>query len=577
MLKRTNTLINKKYMEFFVPTVLTCMANSIAMMVDSTIVNLTIGKDAFAAVNLMSPIIQLYVAISILFGMSAATIIAQIKGEDGTETTKCNTSFTVAMIMLGFVSVILILLQFVFMKQIVGMLTSDPTLQSLVRSYYIPLIIGTPITLIMTGGVYLIRTDGRPKFASGIITVANVVNLVMDLVLILICHLGITGASIATVTGNFVGLLMFLSHFRRKDNSLHFSIRLIENAENFFKHLKALLTYGVSGSLGAVLITIRLFFINGLVQRYGGAEALVAFSVVSLCQILASAFVGGACQTMVPVAGMLYGEKDHGGVRIALFQTFKILIISNLLIMLMIEIFAVPIVTLYGMTDALSLVIGYQALRIFALMFPADAMTFLWLYYFISVGKNGVSTSISVVNGVAIVIPLGLILPKMFGLTGVWLSLTVAQYLSLLYALICVLILKYREQKKNATGKVVASNEEIISFSLNGVGWSDELQDEARHQVDDVITNRQNDVEVYDEVDRDQIDKRFDRLSKCFEILAAAPLEKHRKSVDTDVRICTRAIIVKNSGPDVTEKDFSDSDVTFSKVLGLNQIVIGNS
>ena len=93
-MKRTNTLIRKKFIEFFIPTVLTTMAGSIAMLVDSTIVNLTLGASAFAAVNLMTPILQVYVAISILFGLSSATIIAKIKGENKSGSEKSNLVFT---------------------------------------------------------------------------------------------------------------------------------------------------------------------------------------------------------------------------------------------------------------------------------------------------------------------------------------------------------------------------------------------------------------------------------------------------------------------------------------------------
>ena len=534
MQKRTRTLIDKKYMEFFVPTVLTAMANSIAMLVDSTIVNLTLGKDAFASVNLLSPIIQLYVAISILFGLSSATIIAKLKGEDGTETKHSNETFTIATIALTIISIFLIAIQLIFIDGISNLITTDEVLNPLFKSYYLPYIIGTPISLFMTSGVYIVRTEGRPKFASNIIIVSNVVNLVFDFVYILLFNTGIMGAALATITGNLVGVIMLLTHFRHPLSTIKFVPKKIENLG---RTTKEIISYGISGSLGAVLITIKIFFLNTLVQQYGGATALVAFSVVSLCQILDSAFVAGACNTMAPIGSMLFGEKDFTGIRFVTEKALKILMISTNLIMVLMLIFAKTIVMVYGMTDAESVALGTTAVRICSLMFPTDALTFIGLYFLISVGQNKASTSISVINGVVFIIPLGIILSHAFGLLGVWASLPLAQLLSLIYVLVLALVLKRKH-------KIDFTPVELSAFSQNGAD------------------TRPEDIE--------------DNLMACLEIVEKAPLEKGKKTKDTDVRICKDLTIIKNSGALLTEADFTDKNATFSKVLGFNQITLSN-
>ena len=564
MLKRTGILIKRKYMEFFVPTVLTAMANSIAMLVDSTIVNLTLGTDAFAAVNLMSPIIQLYVAISILFGMSAATLIAKFKGEDGTDINKSGAAFTTSVIMLLLTSILIMVLQFAFIDNISGLLTKDKNILSLLKLYYIPMIAGTPITLMMTSGVYIIRTEGRPRFASFIIIVSNAVNLVLDLVLILVFKLGVIGASIATVAGNSIGLLMFLSHFKRIDNTLHFSFRMISDGKAFFNNVKELLAYGVSGCTGALLITIKMFFLNSIVQKYGGAKALVAFSVVSLCQIFDSAFVAGACQTMVPISSMLFGEKDYYGIKTVFMQAFKILMISTLTIMILMEIFASSIALAYNMTDYESLKIGTEAIRICALMFPADAIVFLWLYYYISLGKNKISTSISFLNGVGFIIPLGIILPKIMGLSGVWTALALSQYFALLYVIITAIIINKKENRKTTDFFGCSESREIFAFSLNNEDWSDKMFDELKITVA-CKNGAESPNSSFD-------DAYMMELSKCLYTINSASLEKRRRSKNTDVRICKDMIIIKNSGADVKEDDFGNA--IFSKTLGFNHVVI---
>ena len=66
LLKRNGNIINKKYLEYFLPTVLTAMANNIAIMVDSVLVGQLVGSTSMAAINLLSPVTQLYFSLTIL-------------------------------------------------------------------------------------------------------------------------------------------------------------------------------------------------------------------------------------------------------------------------------------------------------------------------------------------------------------------------------------------------------------------------------------------------------------------------------------------------------------------------------
>lgn len=60
VLGRNAVTVNKKYTEYFLPTVLTAMATNIAMIVDSIIAGNLLGQNSLAAINLMSPISQFY-------------------------------------------------------------------------------------------------------------------------------------------------------------------------------------------------------------------------------------------------------------------------------------------------------------------------------------------------------------------------------------------------------------------------------------------------------------------------------------------------------------------------------------
>ena len=85
------------------------------------------------------------------------------------------------------------------------------------------------------------------------------------------------------------------------------------------------------------------------------------------------------------------------------------------------------VIKLFGVTAESDIANAVPALRINSLSFPALAFSFLFLYYYMSIQRKALSTTISVVNGVAVLIPSALILGKLFGITGIWISLVAAQ------------------------------------------------------------------------------------------------------------------------------------------------------
>ena len=346
LLKRNSNIINKKYMEYFLPTVLTAMANNIAIMVDSVLVGQLVGSASMAAINLLSPVTQLYFSLTILFGLGASTIISYAKGVNDKKT--ADKTFTAVIVSLLLFSALLMALQFIFLNDIASVLTSIPKLKQQLILYYVPFIIGTPFSMFLPSIVHCIRSDGRPTFASNLIIISNAINLTMDIVLMGPFKTGIIGSSIATVIGNAVAFVIMLSHFKNPNNTLHFDFSAVRNPRELFKSFCSMFTTGLSGALGTLLIVVRMFFLNSMIQNSAGAEGMVAMSVISSSQIFISAFITGASQTMIPIVSVLLGEKDFAGIKFAFRKAMYILLIASTAIVLVIEMFPEFVARLFG-------------------------------------------------------------------------------------------------------------------------------------------------------------------------------------------------------------------------------------
>lgn len=578
-LGRNAVTVNKKYAEYFLPTVLTAMATNIAMILNSVIAGNLLGQSALAAINLLSPITQLYFSLTILFGLGSSSIISFAKGKRDDK--QVDRVFTSTFIVLVALSVIFIAVQLPLADLICSLLTKDAELKSLLYQYYIPYIIGTPVYFLLMCSVYFVRADARPKFASNIVIIANVVNLGLDYLLMGVFKLGIAGSSIATVSGYIVGFVIMSTHFITKKSTLHFDFSILGDPVEFFKSLGKMVTIGASGALGTMLIAVKMLFLNTIIQSAGGSAGMVSYSVCSSSQIFMSMFITGASQTMIPIIGVCLGEKDYDGVRYAFRRAARVLAISSVVIMLFLCVAPEPVIKFFGITSPEDIANTIPALRINALSFPGMAFSFLLLYYYMATQKRAISTAISVINGIVIIIPSALLLSRFFGITGVWLSLVAAQVGTLIAVYFIELVEKKKSGGKYKSFYLLEETEdnEILSLSFKGT-----KENAAGVSLYLSSLLAKNGIE----------ELRANRIAVSVEEMAADCAERmkgKKKEADIDIRIFSDSdgtvISVRDNGEEFNPLDCDEKEpnplgvvkaisekVEYSRVIGFNRTII---
>lgn len=580
-LGRNAVTVNKKYTEYFLPTVLTAMATNIAMIVDSIIAGNLLGKNALAAISLFSPISQLYFSLTILFGLGASSIVSFLKGKRDAK--QANWVFTSAFVVLLALSLLLIAIQLPLANSICSLLTKDSELHTLLFQYYLPFLIGSPIYLILLSAIHFVRADARPQFASNIIIVANVVNLILDFVFMGAFKMGIAGSSIATMTGYAVGFIMMSTHFITKKSTLHFDFSILKNIGHFFSFVGNMVTIGLSGALGTMLITVKMLFLNTLIQSLAGNAGMVSYSVCSQSQIFMSMFITGASQTMIPIIGVCLGENDYDGVRYAFLRAAKVLAVSSIVITLFICAAPEMIIKFFGITSASDIANTIPALRINALSFTGLSFSFLLLYYYMATQKRAISTTISILNGIGVLIPSALILSHFFGITGVWLSLVATQIgtLVIVFFIDLVIIKKSKGKYKNFYLLEQSESNEVLSLSFKGTK-------EKAAGVSLYLTTF---------LDANGFDKLLaNRLAVAVEemaVNAAERMENKRKDADIDIRIIMgkneTIVSIRDNGEEFNPTLDSENDsqlnplsvvraisksVEYSRELGFNRTII---
>jgi len=427
---RHSGLLDQKYKDFFVPTILTSMSTTMSIVVDSIIVGNFLGAASLAAVNLVMPIMMGYMTLAMLLGMGAATAISVAKGQHQDQF--ANDVFTTSLMVMLLFSVGLISLQTFYLNDLSHLLSKDPVLYPLVKSYLQILIYCTPLFVVTTGMVFCLRTDGKVKLASTILIVANVANLIFDLVYMGYFKMGISGSSLATVSGYAVGAGVLSTYIFAKDRTLCFNFKLLKKPFSVIANTQKILKVGCPAAMSSVLMMLKILSLNTIILTVAGRSGMVAFSVCISCLSLVSMFISGAAQSMMPIVGTLFGEKDYTGIRFVVKRALQVLLITTAVAVIVLEVSPGFILTVFGVTDAADHIVGIPAVRIFAVSLVGTSISYLALYYYMTIGKRRIANAISVVQGFAIVVPAAFVLSKFFGINGVWIAFIIAEVVTLL-------------------------------------------------------------------------------------------------------------------------------------------------
>ncbi len=438
MYERNGKLIQSVFKKYFLPTIMMTMALSIGIIVDGIIVGNTLGSDALAAVNLVLPVTLCFSTIYALFGVGGSVLASIAKGMR--DNRRADVSFTLSILMMFTFSIIFLVAGLVFLDQLARLLAGNSTFQPLVREYLSILIYGAPLLIVVPGIVYFVRADGRPSLASTVLLVANAVNLILDLVFILGFKMGIGGASLATVLGYAVGLLVLLGYFLSNERSLHF----IYFRKEELKAVAKIAICGIPSAVGASLMFIKILSINAIVLARLGPSGMVAFSVCLSCLSFVSMFIAGTAQTMMPIVATLYGEKDHAGVRYTVIRALKVVMLSSTFLVLVFELFPGTVLYVFGIRGGAELIQGSQAIRIFALSLIGTGFSFLMMYYFQIIQRSLIATVITIVQGVAVVVPGAFLLSIFWGSIGIWIAFLLTEICTFVLILVITKVIAKR-------------------------------------------------------------------------------------------------------------------------------------
>ena len=423
----TETPVPQLITRLAVPTIISMLVTAFYNSADTYFVG-KISTEATAAVGLVFSVMAIIQALGFFCGHGSGNYLSRMLGAGNKKEANemASTGFAISIIL----GCTVVVLGNIFIDKLALWIGATPTTMEDTMAYMRVILIGAPLMM----GQFVInnqlRFQGSAVYAMIGLMCGAVINVVLDPLLILVFDMGVTGAGIATVSGQLISFIVLLTGSSKGEN-IHLHIR---NVHINLHYIVEIINGGAPSLFRQGLAAASTLLLNKYAGHYGGDAAIAGMSIVSrVMMAMVSALIGFG-QGYQPVCSYNYGAGLKNRVKEGFYFCVKWGTIVLAAFAVLSIIFAPEIVGWFR-DDPQVIEVGKVALRCQAAVMPLMATTIICNMMLQSIGKGfKASITSSARNGICF-IPMILILPAFFGITGVEITQTVADVLSMLITL----------------------------------------------------------------------------------------------------------------------------------------------
>lgn len=437
----TQTPIDRLIPRLAVPTIISMLITSIYNMADTFFVS-QLSTSASGAVGVNFSLMAMIQAIGFTLGMGSGNFMSRMLGAKELEKAKraCSTAVYTAFAL----GLLLAVLGIAGIDSLVRMLGATETIAPYAKDYGQYILIAAPYMTVSFVFNNHLRSQGNAALSMIGITTGGILNVILDPVLIFGFHMGISGAAIATIFSQFVSFVILLMLVIRSKNVLKPTPRYFTFQGWIYKEILSagMPTLGRQG-----LASVASVLLNVAASGFGDA-AVAAMSIVTRIMMFINSALIGFGQGFQPVCGFNFGAKRYDRVLEAYFFCRRVALVFLSVMAVIMFAISTPIMRVFRREDAEVIRIGALALKMQCCLLPFQAYTIIGNMLAQSIGYSFRATLTAISKQGLFFIPAILILPDVFGISGLQLAQPVADGLTfVLTQVIVVMIVKELKEK----------------------------------------------------------------------------------------------------------------------------------
>ena len=411
-------------MQYAIPAIIAMTASSLYNIIDRAFIGQIVGPEAIAGLGITFPFMNLSGAFGAAVGVGASTCISVKLGQRDYKTAENLLGNTVTLnLIIGLLFMVVCL---VFLNPILRFFGASDATLPYAHQFMTVILLGNMITHMYFGMNAVLRAAGKPRHAMYSVLFTVGMNIVLIIVFVWWFRWGIRGAAMATISAQSMALCWQLWIFSNKKEVIHLKKGIYKLKANLVRNI---ISIGISPFLMNTTSCIIVIFMNNQFVHYGGDMAVGAYSIANSVVMVFFMFVIGITQGMQPIVGYNYGAEKYDRMLrclwLAIAYATAILLCGWALSML----FPRQIASIFT-TDTELLDLSAKGIRLDMLVFFVVASQAVITNFFQCIGKVRISIFLSLTRQLFMLLPLAYILPKFWGLDGVWYSMPASDFCS---------------------------------------------------------------------------------------------------------------------------------------------------
>lgn len=424
LIKLSDHFDYKKLIRLTIPSIIMLVVTSVYGVVDGFFVSNFAGKSSFAAVNFIMPFLMIIGCVGFMFGTGGGALIAKTMGEGKTE--EANRLFSMIVFVSFLCGILLTILGFLIIKPVAQLMGAEGFLLSESLRYGRIILIAIPFYVLQFEFQCLFATAQKPKLGLFVTVAAGCTNIVLDALFVAVFGMGLVGAAVATALSQFVGGVIPLIYFSRKNDSLLRFTKFRFNGKALCKTM----TNGSSELMSNISMSVVSMLYNFQLLKYAGENGVAAYGVLMYVNLVFQAIFLGFSVGTAPVISYNMGAENSDELKSLRKKCLTVIAVVSVAMFLLAE----------GLSKPLSIVfVGYdkeltdmttRAFFIYSFCFLFSGFSVFGSSFFTALNDGLVSALIAFLRTLVFQVIAVLCLPLLFDLDGIWFSVVVAEVMS---------------------------------------------------------------------------------------------------------------------------------------------------
>lgn len=420
--------IPRLFLKYALPGVAGLLFLGIQSVIDGIVLGRFVGANALASVNLVLPCYSLISAFAIVMGIGGQTLVSISLGK-GDKQEANNALRSVFLFLLG-MSVVVSLVIYLSAGKIASFLGANEVLLSDAVGYIRALVPFFPLLCAMFFGDYIIKAMGHPLYATSVMGLTVILNIILDLIFVAGMGWGVMGAGLSTGIAFTVGACLNVPRLFSRHEVVavqrgRYDRRLVWNA--FYN--------GSSEGMSELSVAITVFLFNITMMRYLGESGVAAFTAINYILFIGTTVFLGISDGIIPIIGYNFGAGQHGRIKSILKLAARTNSLIGISLFLLLLLFGEQVIGFFFKDHGSeAFAIASRGVSIYCFAFLLCGLNILASSYFTAIGNAKISIIISALRGLVFVGIGILVLPAVFGIDAIWYDVPIAEVCTLSFS-----------------------------------------------------------------------------------------------------------------------------------------------